>query len=786
MMQRRIAAGSLTVAFLGLLQLAHSMPCAAVGLTARETVPSTELTAGREVEELGVAGEVHRFFFSSSAPWIDLRLEKAGGDASLRLLQDGRELLWVDSPASRFDTEPLIWQATDGAPSTYEVEVHCRARVDFTLHLQTHEQPSRDLQRRLGALRLSATAADAFRRDEASWRQKSLALYRKALESWRGLGESHQQARVLFALGVLHQELGEPEAAQDVLAEAQETFRQLGDRHGEASVLNRTGILLRQLGRPDEAQDAYQQALGLNEQLEDGCGAARSQLNLGLLAQRSGRPAEAQGLYRLALENCPAQDDPFLAAELLVDIAGTHDAMGDLSAAAEGLQQAIPLLRQQERAGFLAVALGNLGSVQRKLGDYATALDAFHDGLQVARQLGDPRRQATLLNSLGHAYLRLGEPRRAVAYLQDALPLRRQAGHRRGEAVTLSNLGQAYAELNKLEPARQRYQASLDLRRDLGDRRGVGVTLHRLAKVEQAAGRLEMARGHLPSILEIGREVGDPRLEGQALLLQAELRLADPGTQPMDDVLEILRRSRRLLEQAADREFVATNWKVTAQVYQHLGDLAAAQDALERAAEHLEAIRADLHHPDLRSGFLARQQETYRLAVEVALQRHRAEPLEGWQRRALALDERLKARGLLDRVAEAEQRRAEHIDPELAARRRQLMQDMRGLRSRLNGRRTPWHGELERRLQQAVGELEQVEEDLRRRDPSFRQLSRPRVLGSEALQGLLEDGTLVLQFHLSDAMSHVWAFDRQRVQVFDLPGQGRPRNQGAPAASAME
>lgn len=734
--------------------------------------PSVLLADGTDAARHGAPGDIHRFAFSTSAPWIDLQLHKAGGDASLRLLLDGHELLWVDSPASRFDTEPLVWQADGDGEQAYEVEVHCRARVDFTLRLQTYDQPSGDLRRHLGALRLSAAAADAYRQDTSSWRQKSVALYRKALESWRGLDASRQQARTLFALGVLHQELGEPEAAQENLEEALRIFGQIGDLHGEASSLNRFGVLLRQLGRSEEAQDAYRNALRLNQQLDDGCGAARSQLNLGLLEQRGGRPVEAQTLYGQALEGCPPEDDPFLAAELLVDMAGTYDALGDLNQAAEGLQRAIPLLRQQGRAGFLAVALGNLGAMQRKLGNYEAALEAFHAGLEVARELGDPRRQATLLNSLGHAYLRLGEPRRAVAYLQEALPLRRQAGHRRGEAVTLSNLGQAFAELNKAEPARRHYQAGLDVRRELGDQRGIGVTLHRLAKVEQADGRIDVARGLLPAILEIGREAGDPRLEGQALLLQAELLLDSDALHEQEGVLVILQRSRQLLQKAADREFIATNWKVTAQVQQRLGDLAAAQEALESAAEHLEAIRADLHHPDLRSGFLVRQQETYRLAVDVALQRHRVEPKEGWQRHALALDERIKARGLLDRVVEAEQRRAEHVAPELAARRLLLMQQMRGLRSRLSGKRTPWHGELEQRLQQVVGELERVEGDLRQQDPSFRQLSRPKVLAPEAMQTLVEKGTLVLQFHLADPVSHLWAIDRHRVQVHDLPAKG--------------
>lgn len=744
--------------------------------------PVGPLQADQETLVMGRPGDVQTYRFTSQAPWIDLCLEKQGGVVSLRLLSaKGEELLWAQSPGSRFGPESIIWRAAEDsatrmAASSYVVEIHFQTAGQHRLTLRTFDRPSREQRRRLGARRLSAIASDAFREGSKTSRRRSLALYSKALEAWRRIGDAAQQARCQLARAILYQRFGEQKEAGNALDDALILFRAVGDRHGQATSLNLAGVLARAAGKNTEATAFYRQSRQLHRQMEDACGEARSLLNLGLLAQHGGEPSLARERFSEALEGCPAEQDPLLGAELLVDMAGVHEALAELHAAVSSLQRAIPMLREQGKLSNLAVALGNLGTYQRKLGNYDAAFEAYHQGLDVARQSGDRRRQATLLNSLGYAYLRLGEPQRALVFLLESLPLRRHAKQRRGEAVTLSNLGRAFAELGKNAAARGHYGQSLALRREIGDRRGESMTLIRLAKNELAVGEEEEATRLLRQARSISQQIEDRRGEAQATTLLASALLSREA-EATPQLLAEVHEARHVLADMGDREFEARALKVAASLHRRFGDLTKAQDCLLEAMESLESIRTEINDPDLRSSFLAEQRQIYELAIEVALEQHREAPDGGWQRQALALDERFRARSLLDLVAHPRPRGVDGIPAELTSQRRLLQAESRDSRRRLNDPATANRRALQERLEHSLSNLERVDAELRQLDESDGLTATP-VLTVDGMQRQIDPGTLVLQFFLAPGSSHLWTLDAHQVRHYELAERHDLEEQG--------
>ncbi len=784
-----------TLAVAGCLAMASSVPSGAdstAGAAASLADPSKVpvLTPGMGLEISGRAGDIQSFELSTSSRWVDFRLDKGGGVASLRLLDaSGRHLLWPQGPDSRFGSDWLVWQADDGEPRTrhdrtrldrYRLEVHFATTAS---HRLTFEEPMGaepgsghgDAARRLGARRLSAEAADAFRQGDALSRHRSLALYGKAAEAWRGLGEVVSQGHCLLAQGILHQRSGALQEARQAVEVAGLLFRQAADRHGEARALNLAGALARSMGEGQSAGALYDRALGLNRQLGDACGEARSRLNLGLLRQHAGQPEAARRHFQAALVLCPAIDDPLLAAELLIDMAAADASLGDQQTAMASLRRAVPLLRHQGKHSHLAAALGNLGALERKAGNYGAAFEAFHAALEVARGAGDRRRQATLLNSLGYAYLRLGEAPRALSFFLEALPLRRLNGDRRGEAVTLSNLGRTYVELGKLSLARQHYDQSLTMRRQIGDRRGEGTTLLRLAQVERLDGHPELAAPLLAQAQGLAAASGDRRAMAQATFQITAGRLQDQETSTQSiDWRGSLRQVQRALDEVAemgDRELLAEGLGLIGAIHHHLGEQRLAFEALQRAMDVLEAVRSEVTDADLRASYLARQRQTYGLAIEVALALGRQNPAAAWQHRALAVAERFRARSLLDRMALVGRSQTE-MDA-TGPRRNGLHRRLQHLEEQLEAVSQSDRGAVQVELHRTVSELERLEATpaSNRRHPSTEPTAVARVLPVDAMQQQLDDGTLALQIFLGIERSYLWAIDRRTIQVFELPSE---------------
>src|SRR5207253_434314 len=71
----------------------------------------------------------------------------------------------------------------------------------------------------------------------------------------------------------------------------------------------------------------------------------------------------------------------------------------------------------------------------------------------------------------------------------------------------------------------------------------------------------------------------------------------------------------------------------------------------------------------------------------------------------------------------------------------------------------------------ALEELTQVEAEIRRRSPRYAALTQPQppLATSTEIQGLLDGGTMLLEYSLGEERSFLWAVDRSSVSGFELP-----------------
>jgi tetratricopeptide (TPR) repeat protein len=226
--------------------------------------------------------------YEEARAWVDracLTLE--GPDGTPPPLESPAGALWiyfVSAQASREVTSHNL----DSAERTYRA-------IQETLERQS-ESPTR--QSMLAGIyhQLGIVEQERGRMDEAE------QLYLKSLEISEQLGDRPGMARSYHHLGRAEEERGQMDKAEQWYLKSLEIDEQVGDRPGIASSYHQLGIVEQVRGRMDEAEQWYLKSLEISEQLGDRPGMARSYHHLGIVAQKRQQMDVAEQWYLKSLE----------------------------------------------------------------------------------------------------------------------------------------------------------------------------------------------------------------------------------------------------------------------------------------------------------------------------------------------------------------------------------------------------------------------------------------------------------------------------------------------------
>jgi CHAT domain-containing protein len=199
---------------------------------------------------------------------------------------------------------------------------------------------------------------------------------------------------------------------------------------------------------------------------------------------------------------------------------------------------------------------------------------------------------------------------------------------------------------------------------------------------------------------------------------------------------------------------------------------------MEAALGIVESLRAGVTSPDLRTSFQASKQNLYQFQVGLLMELDRARPDQGFAGQALAAAERAKARSFLELLQEARVDVREGVEADLLERERTLARRLNSkelYRTRLlGGKPTDERRDaVEKEVAELLAAHRQVRADIRARSPRYASLTQPQPMDAPAIQALLDDDTLLLEYALGDERSYVWAVERSALRAYELPGRAR-------------
>jgi tetratricopeptide (TPR) repeat protein len=124
---------------------------------------------------------------------------------------------------------------------------------------------------------------------------------KRALQVAREQGLRKDEGTLLNNIGLVYDNLGQPQQALDFFNQALPISREVGDRSGEATTLNNIGAVYSALGQPHQALDFYNQALPILIDVGNRGRESVTRYNMAFIFRAEGQLEEAIAQLRLVV-----------------------------------------------------------------------------------------------------------------------------------------------------------------------------------------------------------------------------------------------------------------------------------------------------------------------------------------------------------------------------------------------------------------------------------------------------------------------------------------------------
>ena len=169
------------------------------------------------------------------------------------------------------------------------------------------------------------------------------------------------------------------------------------------------------------------------------------------------------------------------------------------------------------------------------------------------------------------------------------------------------------------------------------------------------------------------------------------------------------------------------------------GHLIEALRHIEAAVDLEEALRARITSPELRSTYVAAEQNNYELFIDVLQQLHAASPGGGHGAMAFQVSERARARVLLESLLDARVDLRQGIDPALLAREQSVQGQLTGASAQLSrslarSSREDQSADTAQRLERLTADYQQLQAEIRQKSPRSASVTQPQPLDAAEIQ----------------------------------------------------
>jgi CHAT domain-containing protein len=240
--------------------------------------------------------------------------------------------------------------------------------------------------------------------------------------------------------------------------------------------------------------------------------------------------------------------------------------------------------------------------------------------------------------------------------------------------------------------------------------------------------------------------------------------------------LQFYNQSLQISRSIGDRREEASALLDIANLNRQDGNLVEARTHLESALSLIEPVRSQVRSEELRASYVSQVMNYYEAYIDVLMQLHKAHPNDRLQELALEVNERARARSLLDILTEARANIRAGVSPTLLDEEQSLQHLLAAKSERRLRLLSGEHSNaqivaINQELDSLSARLDLARSKIRSNSPSYAELTQPAPLSAAKIQELTDPGTLLLEYALGRKRSYVWAVSRDAVISFELPGR---------------
>ena len=708
-----------------------------------------------------------------------LRFSIEKGDLALSTVlygPTGTEL--VKHVSQEFEAIEISFPADEAG--LYKIEIRSRETTDtlrpyeIKIYSLTTIKPA---DRKDSEARQTLANAEVLR---ARWNEPSLRLaidlYGKAALIWTSVSDYSNASTAELKAGDVCFQLSEYSAALKHFQNAAKLARQTRDRLSEGRALSRMGRVHSYLGDNDLAHSTLVEALALLDRREPNPTALVSQAYAEALSHNAeviyakGNLLKARDYFEDARKKL-ADDRRGRAATHLFGgyIAGT---VGQPEKALSEISEAMTLYQATGDKAGEGLALTVLGLFYSGKGKEQEAIKRHREAIQIFQDIGDRHSEAIVLNALGQTSERLGDYTGALENFNKAFRLFEKIGARDLAVSALYRVGTVHRLNGKLDQALVYFERTLALSRTAKKARYVALALEGILLVYNAQGRSEEALKQYRAIQEFYQRSGDVIGQAVALNHHGDFLL---NLDRKQEALDLFSRALPLSERVGDTGLWLTTLRNISRAELSLGSLDTALSVIKDSIKIIEDLREKVGSPDLRALYFAVVRKHYDLLIDILMQLNEARPGQGFDVQALLVNDRSRARSLIDLLSQPRADLLQGAAAELIEREREL----RGLISAvaqhqmqlaLNGKDSAEVAEVTNDLAQLRAQYQDVEVRLRERGSKQLTLDSFELLSPEEIRSELQGpDTMLLQFALGDERSYLWAVTTNSLTSYELP-----------------
>lgn len=520
--------------------------------------------------------------------------------------------------------------------------------------------------------------------------------------------------------------------------------------------------------QPKEAIRALRRASQLATELEDTEAEIEALFRIGSLQSEIQLLGEAVATYEKLSPLLTKPAHRRLAVVVLRRTATCLSQQSNHDAAENHLRSALELAEKLDDDRLTALTLGDLGLHYEYSGDITSAIRYYDHALSYWNVLDDDLSKAQVLQNRGQSYRLLGKWQLSIDDFDAALALRQEAGSQRGQAVTLAAKSMSQRGTGLLEEAEASLNKALQLYDAVADHHGRGLALTSLSVVLNESDRNQES-------LEVAREARD-LLDSYGSKLERAIAthnigVALEGLGRPKESKEYYQHALSDFEEIPDLLGSSITLMTLARVERELGNKVRALDLIKRAVEAVEEHRGMLSGYDLRASYLTTRRKQFDIYIDLLMELHQTALDNEYSQLALEVKEASTARSQLDALVDRSNSQGRLESLETFQLRVEIEKDItskEGERVQLISQTAPSEKilEVEKDLRSLLRLLDQLENQ----DPATEKPSRENILTLPEIQdALLDNGTVLLEYHLGENSSFLWLVSEDSLSAYLLP-----------------